>query len=713
MFVRPAPRARRTAPSPRRCRPRLEPLEDRTVPSAAFGFAIGLGTGTGGDEGFAIGLDAAGDSYVAGWYTGTVDFDPSPTAALEFTTVGARNGDITDHDLFVAKYDPTGALLWAHSFGSVGTEIGRGLAVDQAGNVVVTGDFQGTIDFDPDPGHAANLQATSGFGNIFVLKLDAGGNFVWADALIGPRGTGHGDDVAVDGAGNAYVTGDFVGTIDFDPGPGVAERTVTVPEVGEVFACKLDAAGHFVWADTWQARHADGVAAPAGSVYVTGDFSGTVDFDPGAGVSALTSAGGSVDVFVSKLDQAGNFVWARGMGGATAPSFDTGRDVAVDAAGNVLTTGFFTSPADFDPGPGQFLLDTGVNGSQAVFVSKLDAAGNFVWARQLTDADGAGVAADAAGSVYVTGQSDGGDVFVAKFAAGGRPLWASTLGGTGTDFGRAIAVDANGGISTTGTYSGPADFDPGPGVINLGPADGFLDVFVAKFTQPPDTLQFAAATFTAAEGAGVATVTVTRTGDGLGETSVTVRAAGGTATAGLDYEAGAQAVVFPDGDTAPRTVTLRLIDDARPEGDETVGLALTDPTAGVVLGSPAGATLVIRDNDAPPEPPLVTATAPVVGFDREVYRVKGGRRGATVTVLLTAASGQPLTLGYAVAGKGGKGSSFLSVNGTVTLAPGETSKRLSLPLRGRKRRRAKDRATLILMDAAGAVLAVARLLRVG
>jgi hypothetical protein len=707
---------RRPAFSPRRRRLYPELLEERTVPSITYGFAIGLGPGTGGDEGLAIGTDAAGDSYVAGWYTGTVDFDPSPTAALPFTTVGAQGGDGTDHDLFVAKYDPAGALLWAHSFGSAGADIARALAVDQAGNVVVTGSFMGTIDFDPDPGHVANLQATSGFGNIFVLKLDAGGNFVWADALTGVRGTGFANGVAVDDAGNAYVTGSFEGTIDFDPGTGVAERTPTAPSGEEVFVCKLDAGGNFAWVDTWEASHANGIAVGGGSVLVTGDFAGTVDFDPGTGVSNITSASGSVNVFVSKLDEAGNFVWARAMGGATGPAPETGRAVAVDAAGNVLTTGYFTSPADFGP----FHLDGGGDGRQPVFVSRLDAAGNFVWARQLTtDADGAGIAVDAAGSVYVTGQTDGSDIFLARFGADGRPLGESTVGNTGADAGRAVAVDAGGGIYLTGTYTGLVDFDPGTGVHNLGPATDVQDIFVAKYTQPGDTLQFGTATVTAAEDAGVATFTVTRTGDGVGQVSATVRVVGGTATAGVDYQADPQTVVFPDGDTAPRTVTVRLLDNALPDGDRTVQLALTDPTTGAVLGSPASATLVIRDNDAlpgsspSPQPsPTPAAAAPAVRFELPVCRVKRGWRAVRITVLLAAASSQPLTFGYMVVREGrGKGNPFLPVSGTLTLAPGETRKSLALPLKGRSP--ARGRARLILADAGGAVLAVAQLLRVG
>lgn len=114
----------------------------------------------------------------------------------------------------------------------------------------------------------------------------------------------------------------------------------------------------------------------SGNVYTTGFFSATADFDPGPGTFNLTSAGGT-DVFISKLNNAGNFVWARQLGGT---SVDQGLSITVDNSGNVYTTGFFSVTADFDPGPGAFTFTSG--GLRDIFISKLDSTGNFVWARQ-------------------------------------------------------------------------------------------------------------------------------------------------------------------------------------------------------------------------------------------------------------------------------------------------------------------------------------------
>lgn len=320
---------------------------------------------------------------------------------------------------------------FASGMGGVSTDLGQSIAVDAAGNVYITGRFSFTADFDPGP-NTATLTSAGGF-DVFVQKLNAAGGLVWARA-IGGTGIDVGIAVAVDGAGNVYTTGCFTGTADFDPGPGVAN---------------------------------------------------------------LTSAGGTfdADVFVSKLDFNGNFVWAKGLGGADS---DWAEGIAVDAAGNVYTTGSFFDAADFDPGAATVTLNSG--GGDDIYVSKLDSDGNFLWAVAMggTGTDvGTDIAVDAAGGIYTTGSFQGtadfdpgggvanrssagsDDIFVVKLTTDGNFIWASTMGGTNADVGLGIAVDGSGNAHTTGFFQSPADFDPGAGTRNLAGAGG-NDIFVSK-----------------------------------------------------------------------------------------------------------------------------------------------------------------------------------------------------------------------------------------
>ena len=120
----------------------------------------------------------------------------------------------------------------------------------------------------------------------------------------------------------------------------------------------------------------------AGNVYTTGYFGGTADFDPGPGTYNLTSAG-TYEMFISKLDSSGNFIWAKQMGGNSSLDYATGLSITLDAAGNIYSTGPLEGTVDFNPGPGVFTLSAiGVNRTRASFVLKLDADGNFIWAKQ-------------------------------------------------------------------------------------------------------------------------------------------------------------------------------------------------------------------------------------------------------------------------------------------------------------------------------------------
>ena len=166
------------------------------------------------------------------------------------------------------------------------------------------------------------------------------------DSAVAVFGSTSDDSVvsmAVDSSGNVYTTGYFYDTVDFDPGAGTANLTSN--GLYDVFVSKLDSSGNLVWAKqfggTDAAKGLSIAVDSSGNVYTTGDFQGTVDFDPGAGTANLTSNGGR-DVFVSKLDSSGNYLWAKSWGGGVDTGLnddDRGRSVAVDSSGNVYTTG--------------------------------------------------------------------------------------------------------------------------------------------------------------------------------------------------------------------------------------------------------------------------------------------------------------------------------------------------------------------------------------
>ena len=279
------------------------------------------------------------------------DTKNSAAGSTGATAIFTFNGDPTDttHDAGLVGAAP--GFGFALSASDSSNDVGNSVATDSAGNVYVTGYFSATNDFDPGPG-TYNLTAR-GLQDVFVAKYTPSGALVWAHSMGGANQTwGYGIAVAADGS--VYTTGFFQSTVDFDPGPGTFNLTAAS---NDAFISKLDSQGNFVWA-----RDLGGVncyvvgssiaVASDGSVYTTGAFNGTVDFDPGSSVFNLTSAG-STDVFVSKLNSAGNFVWARSMGGAAE---DHANGIAVAPDGSVYSTGYFNGTADFDPGVGTFNL---------------------------------------------------------------------------------------------------------------------------------------------------------------------------------------------------------------------------------------------------------------------------------------------------------------------------------------------------------------------
>ncbi|HLG35039.1 MAG TPA: SBBP repeat-containing protein [Bacteroidia bacterium] len=387
-------------------------------------------------------------------------------------------------------------FVWAKQMGGTSTDAGESIAIDATGNVYTTGYFVGIVDFDPGSG-VFNL-TSAGSGDIFVCKLDASGNFIWAGAMSGTDNEA-GYSIAVDTGGNVYTTGFFKGTVDFDPGIGIYNLTAFGND--DIFVSKLDASGNFLWAKQLSGtNYEEGTAITvdaSGNVYTTGAFYNTVDFDPSTGTYNLTSFGID-DIFVSKLDASGNFLWAKQMGGT---SDDTGYGIAVDASGNVYTTGIFEDTADFNPGTGIYnmMSDFGYE----IFVSKLNSSGNFIWAKQFGGIDGGGyahsISVDAGGNVYTTGSFGGNadfdpgpgtyilneigmlDVYVSKLSSSGNFIWAKQMGGANTEEGFSIDFDLSGNVYTTGWFAGTVDFNPDIGTYNL-TSSGSDDIFVSKFS---------------------------------------------------------------------------------------------------------------------------------------------------------------------------------------------------------------------------------------
>jgi RTX calcium-binding nonapeptide repeat (4 copies) len=386
-----------------------------------------------------------------------------------------------------------GDFVWAHQFGGTGVQSGTAVAADAFGNVYTLGAFSGTVDLDPGSG-VSNVTATGSF-DAFLTKVNSSGALVWAKTF-GGTGTMAPNAIAIDGSGALLISGSFGGTADFDPGAGVTNFSATSTWNG--FISKFNSDGNLSWAR--QLQGSSGAAAvkpgPGGSVLVAGSFSGTCDFDPGAGVTNLSAL--NEDGFVLKLDSTGNFAWVKEFNGATASTRTFVNDFAIDDFGNVIATGTFQGQTDFDPGAGTFNLTT-PDVHQDSFVTKLDSDGNFVWTQSLSgefaqsaweidlDIWGRPVVA---GTFIGTADFDPGvgnfamttlnsDGFVWKLDADGAFMWAKQVGGDNAVSFNEMRVDSQGSIYLVGNFGGTIDFNPGIAISTLA-SNGISDAFALK-----------------------------------------------------------------------------------------------------------------------------------------------------------------------------------------------------------------------------------------
>lgn len=465
--------------------------------------------GMGADGGYSIALDNAGNVYTAGYMSDTVDI-PVGSDTLQLVSVDGSA------DIIITKQDADGNFIWAKQMGGPMGSNANYIAVDGLGNLVITGLFSETVDFDPGPGV---FEMTAVYRDIFIASLTTDGEFLWAKQ-IGSEYEDNGQTIAIDPVdGSILVTGYFTGTADFDPGPGYFELSPLYLGDYDIFLLKLDSNGNFTWAVRIGSDGFDagmGIDLNAGSeIYLTGVFSNTVDFDPGADVFEMTASFGEIqytDGFVCKLGPNGRFLWAKQFGDAQN---DWAYSIAVDDNGNCYSTGMFNGSIDFDPGAGETILTS--EGWDA-HIWKLDTDGNLVWVRDIVrgpaEAWGNAITLDNSGNPYVTGffnqtadfnPGEGvynltagahWEIFISKLTTAGNFSWAVAMGGNqwydiNTQQGFGIVVDDDENVYSTGTFESFTDFDPGAPIFYL-QAELILqtmfyyeDAYIHKMSQTP------------------------------------------------------------------------------------------------------------------------------------------------------------------------------------------------------------------------------------
>jgi len=349
----------------------------------------------------------------------------------------------------------------------------RGITVDVEGNCYVTGEFTDEAQF------ADRTVTSRGSMDIVLAKYSPDGKLLWLQTAGGSE-IDRGYSVAVDAAGNAYVTGHFQ-----SPEFRIGDRVFTNRGDYDYLVAKVDADGTFQWAHDGGGEGYDyghGIAVtPKGDVYVTGSFSGTVTLGE---ARSLDAEGKSL--FVARYDTDGQLVWSRLAGNDQEQS---GHNIAVGPRGDCYVSGYVSGVVELSGH--KFGSSTSV---KDIFVARLDAEGKLVWARTAggkSDGLSTGVAVDGHGNCYLTGMfknkasfgsttlvSTGEyDVFVSRFDADGTPAWAYSGGGEKIDYGLGVATDLSGNCYVTGKFTDDVRF-MGQHMMKL----GGRDLYVARFT---------------------------------------------------------------------------------------------------------------------------------------------------------------------------------------------------------------------------------------
>ena len=429
--------------------------------------------------GYDVVVDHNDDILSTGYFHGAFgDLEVTTTSGLETLSSSGQS-------CLIQKMDADGNILWAKSITGDGTSIGHSIAVDLNNYIYVTGYYYGSVDFDP--GEETLIYSSPGVFEIYVIKLDSNGDFLWVKTMegIGSSTTRMANSITVDTENNVLVTGEFDGVVDFNPHEGDTEFMTSVGST-DVFILKLNEDGDLIWVNSLEGTSLDNCFAIEhdfdDNIVVTGRFHGTVDFDPGIETEFHTDISSFGDVFTLKINKDGDFMWVNCIGGVEN---DFGEDVVTDDEGGVYTFGRFDDSVDFDPS-----IETDIRstvGAQNSFIQKVDANGNFLWVKTIEsgDLDGVadynisnGITLDSEMNILLCGHFYGiidldmgagedldtsnglSDMYFIKLNPSGETVWQHTIGGMLTNVPEGLCVDSNDEPIFVGFIDGPTDFDP-------------------------------------------------------------------------------------------------------------------------------------------------------------------------------------------------------------------------------------------------------------
>lgn len=414
-------------------------------------------------------LDADGNQFISGYTSSSIIY--SSDSGEDTLSIGMGFA------AFVFKLSPSGNVLLAKAFQCNTFIESPCVAVDESGNIYLTGGYRTILDADPGPEEF--ILNSNGIMDIFIIKLDSTGNLVWAKSMGGGNSDA-GQGIAIDSDGNVISAGKFGGSspVDFNPAED-EEAYLSVQETGRTYIQKLDSNGEFIWVKGFGGSDISGFKLDdSDNIHIIGQFQGnfgTSDFDPGEGEYMMSSVS-QRDIFVLKLDADANFIWAKSLGGTyqeNANSFD------IDSEGNIYLTGTFRMDIDLDPGPDQ-QVEVSI-GDWDIFIVKLNDSGSLEWGHAIGAEgykrdEGLSIAVNEEGDVYTTGRFEGDidfqpgtvgmqlsspedkSVYVAKLDTYGNFIWVNSFATSHSD--QHIAVDSYGGVYRAGNFTGTVDFDP-------------------------------------------------------------------------------------------------------------------------------------------------------------------------------------------------------------------------------------------------------------